>query len=368
MAEETVEDLPEITAEGKPVRKIKKPPSAWKIGTLATLTLGPIGPFVGIAQHFRNKSYMEKQARYLDTLDTEHQGIKDVLNVEEEIADPDEKRMIQHARGMIRSGYERLAEGDKTGYALVDRANQLLEGIISGDIQYRKQEQQAQNQVQRDLISNSAKKYRDEHQGTIDAVNAADHASQKILELVADSNFDPNKPVNRAYLADLLSQGGLMFKDTPDLMDGLAQGVGALNGVAGGVVSGIATMIKADDFKVSAEDYNRLALNMQKYARIYGERKLGQLGDQAASLDEYARKQGVIDRDYSLRDYISGGEKEIRMTPNPVFTGGYESKREPQRTIYRPPTATDALTSPNVARPQFELSPSGYPAARRPTN
>lgn len=362
MADETES---EIVVSGNSAKK--KLPSPWKVGLLGTLTMGPIGPFMGVAQHFRNKSYLEKQAALESRLNYEHSQARDILDKEMGIADEDEKRLIEVARGYIADGYERLASGDKSGDQLIARAQTLLENVIGGDIQFRKQEQKAQNDMQRELFSNSAKKYRDEHQNTIDAVNGVDHQATKILALVADPNFDPNKPINRAHLSELLSAGTAMFKDTPDLMDGLAQGVGALNGVAGGVVGGIATMIKSNDFKVTPEDYNRLALNAQKYARVFGERKMSQLGDQSLALDAFGKRTGIIPNDYSIRDYVSGGEQELRMAPNPNFTGGYQSKGEPSRTIYRPPQTTTTLTSPTVAKP-IEYNTGGYPAVRRPTN
>ena len=80
--------------------------------------------------------------------------------------------------------------------------------------------------------------YRQEHQNTIDAVNGIDHQATKVLDLVSQKDFDPNKPINKAHLAELLSMGGLMFKDTPDMLDGLTQGVGAINNIAGGIVGG----------------------------------------------------------------------------------------------------------------------------------
>lgn len=367
MAEEIVDDLQEIEVSSKPARKIKKPMSGLKAGILGTLTMGPIGPLIGVMQHFRNKSYMEKQTAYLDQLDNEQAQIKDVLASEYEAGDPDEKRMIDYSRGLIKSGYEALANGDKRGAVLIERAQAALEGIIGGDIQFRKQEQQAQHNMQRELIGNSAKRYRDEFQNTTDAVNSIDHLSTRALALAAESGFDPNKPTNRAIMAELISVGGMMFKDAPDMMDGLTQGVSAVNGMAGGIVQGISTMLKSQDFKMSPEDYNRIALNAQKYARIFAERKMSQLGDQANSLDSHAKKLGVIPQDYSLRDYISGAEKELRTNPNPNFTGGFQSKNEPQRTIYRPPTPTGNLVSPTVAKP-FEYNSGGYPLVKRPTN
>lgn len=144
------------------------------------------------------------------------------------------------------------------------------------------------------------------------------------MDLVSQKDFDPNNPLNKAHLAELISMGGLMFRDTPDLAEGLAQGIGAVNGTAGGIAGGLATMLKSQDFKVTPEMYNRIALNTQKYAKILADRKMSQLGDQAKQLDFWGKKLGVIPEDYSLGSYISGGEKELRLTPAPKFTGGYQ--------------------------------------------
>lgn len=326
MADEEMQEV-EVSA-AQPGSKIKKPPSAWKAALLGL----PGGPFVslgfGLAQHFRNKSYLEDEAARQVRDRGERDQLKQTIDSEDALADPDEKRLLQYAKGRIADGYERIAGGDKSGYVIIEHAQGLIEGIIGKDMDARKAEIADQNRTQRDLITTAAKGYRQEYQTTVDAVNSIDHQATKILDLVAQKDFDPNKPINKAHLAELLSMGGLMFKDTPDMLDGLTQGVSSINGIAGGIVGGIATAFKSQDFKVSAEDYNRLALNAQKYARMFAERKTGQLGDQSRSLDTLGKKLGVIPQDYSLGDYISGGEKELRTTPNPAFTGGYKPSVE----------------------------------------
>jgi hypothetical protein len=323
------EEMQEVEVSAAPVgSKIKKPPSAWKAALLGL----PGGPFVslgfGLAQHFKNKDYLEKEAERQSRDRNERDQLTNIIKSEDALADPDEKRLLAYAKGRVADGYERIAGGDKSGYAIIEHAQGIIEGLIGKDMDARKQEIAAQNNFQRQLIGEAAKGYRQEHQSTIDAVNSIDHQSTKILDLVAQKDFDPNKPINKAHLAELLSMGGLMFKDTPDMLDGLTQGVGAINDIAGGIVGGIATAFKSKDFKVTAEDYNRLALNAQKYSRIFAERKLTQLGDQARTLDAWGKKLGAIPQDYSLGDYISGGEKELRMTPNPTFTGGYQPSDE----------------------------------------
>lgn len=314
MADETTEEI-EIATRERPT--LPKPPSAWKVGLMFTLGAGPFaGLATGLIQRNRNKSYLEAEANTR----LEKNQLRDVLDSELKVADPDEKRLLEYAKGVVADGYERLAIGDSSGEKLIAEARELLKGVITGDIQARKQEVAAERQYQRQLIGDSAKGYRMENQTTIDAYNAIEHQSMKVLDLVAQPDFDPNKPLNKAHLADLLSMGGLMFKDTPDMMDGITQGVSAFSDTAGGVVGGIATMMKSDDFKVSADDYNKLALNAKKYASIYATRKLEQLASQAGSLDVLGKRLGVIPEDYSLQNYISGGESELRFTPDPVVS------------------------------------------------
>lgn len=320
------EDIEEIEVGAPAVgSQIKKPPSAWKVGLVGLLGGGPlVGLGLGIAQHFRNKNYLEHAAEQQQINRHARDDLQGLIRRETAIADDDEKRLLDYANGRVAEGYERIASGDSSGYAMIQEAQSTIKDIMVKDRDARKDELKAQSDQQRELVSTAAKGLRNEYQATTDAFNAINHTSQKVLALVADKNFDPNKPTNKAMLGELLSMGAMMFKDTPDMIEGLAEGVSALNGQVGGIVGGIATIMKSEDFKMSPEDYNRLALNAQKYAKVYATQKLEQLGSQAGSMDTIAKRLGVIPQDYSLGNYISGGEKELRMTPNPVFTGGYE--------------------------------------------
>lgn len=361
------DDMQEVEVSAPKVgSKIKKPPSAWKAAAVG-LAAGPLVSLAfGLNQHFRNKSYLEDEAERQVRDRNERDQLTSILEGEDKLADDDEKRLIKYLKGRVADGYERIAGGDKTGYKIIEEAQTVIQGLIGKDIDARKQEMAKQQDTQRDLITTAAKGYQKEYQATEDAFRGVNHQSTKILELVAQPDFDPNKPINKAHLAELLSMGGLMFKDTPDLMDGLTEGVSAVNGMAGGIVGGLATMLKSQDFKVTPEDYNRLALNAQKYAKIFAEQKIQQLGDQSSRLDSFAKKLGVIPQDYSLRDYVSGGEKELRLTTNPVFTGGYQAPEEP-------PTPTRRVTNPlNRDRTYYTDQFGNYttkpPRSWRPTN
>lgn len=364
MAEE--QEMQEIEVSAPAVgSKPRKKTSPWKAALLGL----PGGPFValgfGMAQHFRNKSELEREAEMSVINRNEREELKKLLSSEYGIADDDEKRLLEVAQQRIGHGYELIAAGDKRGYEMIEKARGIMEGIIGGDIAARKQEQAAERGFQREMVGTAAKSYQKEYQATVDNLNNIDHQSTKILDLVADPAFDPNKPINKAHLAELLSMGGLMFKDTPDMMDGLTQGVSSLNSIAGGVVGGLATMLKSQDFKVSASDYNRLALNAQKYARVFADRKMSQLGDQGRQLDAWGKKVGVLPQDYSLADYISGGEKQIRMNPNPSGPGYTPTPEEIRRDNLLRDTATKQLLRMNRGG---GASGSWGESIRRPTN
>lgn len=337
------EDIDTVEVSAEPVtRKIKKPPSAWKAALLGL----PGGPFValgfGLAQHFRNKSYLENEAvRQVRDRDEKEQ-LTATLDSEDALADDDEKRMIKYLRSRVSQGYMRIAEGDRAGGTeMINHATGLLEELIGKDMQARKEEVSKQHDFQRQLVGDAAKSYRQEYQNVLSDHNSVMSLSQQVLDLTADKDFDPNKPANKAVLAELLSMGGAMFKDTPDAMEGIAEGVSAFNNVAGGIVGGIATIMKSQDFKMTPEDYNRLALNMQKYATAYAKQRTTQLGAQAGQLDQWGKKVGVLEQDYSLGDYVSGGEKELRFMPNPKFTGGHQPSEE---DIAREQMIRDAAT------------------------
>jgi hypothetical protein len=319
------EEMQEITVDASQRPVLKKPPSAWKVGLLFSLIGGPVsGVAAGMIQRHRNKSFLQEEANAR----AEKDQLYEFMDDEAAIADDAERRVINYARGVVTDGYERLATGDRSGASLIEKGRLLLENIMGGDVVAKKQEDAKRWDFQRDMVGNAAKGYQKEFQETNAAREAMNRQSQMILDLVSDPTFDPNKPINKAHLAQLLDMGGLMFKDSPDLMDGLTEGVGALNSVAGGIVGGLATMLKSQDFKVSAEDYNRLALNSQKYADMYTVQKNERLGSQARELDTWGKKLGVIPEDYSLGEYISGGEEKLRTLPNPFFNGGYKPPPE----------------------------------------
>lgn len=330
------EILPEVTVSGQNQPAIKKPPSAWKVGLLYTLIGGPFaGLATGIIQHSRNKSYLEKEAAAQD----ERKSLTNTIDNELKIADPDEKRLLDYAKGLKVQAYEYLATGQtKQGQQLLDHSRQLVEQIMTGDISQRKQDEAAKGEFQRGLIGDAAKGYHQEFQNTRDSFNGIDRQASMVLDLVAQPDFDPNAPLNKAHLAELLSMGGLMFKDTPDLAEGFAQSVGAVSGIAGGLAGGLATALKSQDFKVTPEMYNRLALNTKKYAEVFANKKIGELQEQGTSLDEWSKKLGIIPQDYSMWNYISGGEKELKMLPAPKFTGGFR-KADDTREV-KTPTGT----------------------------
>lgn len=371
------EDTPEIVVNGGDPYKnaIKKPMSAWKTGLIAGAgTLNPIiGIVAGITKHFQNKNYMERAAADLSAARHEDDDLKGLLSGEMKIGDPAEKRLLDWANTRRAEAMERIAGGDRqTGEQMLQEVHAAIKGLIGGDIQQAKQEEAAQKNFQREMIGNSAKMYRDKFENTNSQLNGINRQAQQILDLVADKDFDPNKPINKAHLAELLSMGGLMFKDSPDMLDGLTQGVSAVNGIAGGIVGGIATMFKSSDFKVTAEDYNRLALNAMKYGRLYGDQTLSQLGDQARILGEMGKKVGVLPEDSNLHDYITGGEKELRTIPNPVFTGGYQPSledlaREKAADLYRA-TATQQLINQRFGGHGASGTWSPPIINRRPTN
>lgn len=321
-------ELDSIEVTGDPAKDTtKKPLSPWKAGlAVGAMTLNPIfGIAAGVIQKMRNKSYLETAAA-----DKSEQGdLKGMIAGEMKIADPDEQRLLQWANTRRIEAYERIVGGDRVaGERMLGEVHDALKGLIGGDMAARKAEIAKGQDFKRELVGTAAKAYHQEFQDTANALNGMNKSAQEILDLVAQKDFDPNKPLNKAHLAELLSMGGLMFKDAPDMGDALTQGVSAINGIAGGIIGGIATAFKSEDFKVSAEDYNKLALNAQKYAKIYAQQKFDQLGSQSAALDKQGKQWGVLDEDSNLGQYVSGGESDLRMPVNPVFTGGYQPSPE----------------------------------------
>lgn len=325
--------------------------SPWQAGLLyggaATTVMGPLGLLIGIGSAIgasrMRKSYLDQQAQYQKNLRDEQSGIQDEANAELKVADPDEARLINHYKRVANDGWYRLAQGDQTGRQMIEQANAGLAGVMNGDIQQRKAEQAANAQFQRGLIATAAQSLRSEYQANMAAYEDADKQSSSVLDLVNQKDFDPNKAFNKAILAQMLSTGiGGFYKDAPDSYDAMTQGSQALRsipvvgGAAEAIAGGIITAIKSDDFKLTAEDYNRVALNLRAFTTKYAQERAQRLGRQAQSLDNGARQLGAIAPDYSLGDYVTGNVRDLKLSPLP------ELRSTPIEEVK--PTATRAPT------------------------
>lgn len=293
-------------------------------GGAAGLVGGPLGLIVGLGAGITAKkqrdNYLDKQAAFR----REQSEFNRELGNEMDIADPDEARLLHHAKRVADAGWQRLAAGDPTGRDMIENANAFIASTINGDREARKQEEIAQKSFQRGLIGDAANDYRKQYQTHVSDFESVDAQVTRLLDLTADPNFDPNKPVNKAVLTDLISNGiGGFYRDSPDLLDGVTAGVSGLGslgkygGTVGGIIEGLATAIKSKDFKVSREEYNRIAFNMRNVAQRVTAQRMERLSGQAVALDDFARKTGAIPFNYSLKDYVSGGTKDLKILAVP---------------------------------------------------
>lgn len=282
-------------------------------GGAAATVMGPLGLLIGLGSGIAAKrmrdSWLDREAENSRNLRAEYQGVQQELDGEIRIADPDEKRLLEHAKRVVNEGWNRLAQGDEGGRALIEKGNEIARGIMNADIAARKSEQASQAQFQRGLIGTAAQGYRDEYQKNLKEYEDVNSLADRVLKLAAASGFDPNKPFNKAVMTDLLTVGvGGLYRDAPDMLGSLPvvgefleRGKDALTG----------------KFDLTAEDYNRIALGMKSANEQVSESRMLRLGDQARSLDEFARQNGAIPEDYSLGLYVTGEEQELRFTPVP---------------------------------------------------
>jgi hypothetical protein len=315
-------------------------------GSAATVS-GPLGILVGLGAGILSKrlrdNFMDQEAADLQNLRSENKAFQNELTSELEIADPDEKRLLLHAQRLATDGWYRLEAGDQQGRAMIERANEIARSVMTADQQHRKQEQASQANFQRGLIGSAANSYRDQFQQNLSLAEDLDKQAIRVLDMVADPNFDPNKPFNKAILADLLQTGiGGMYRDAPDMLDAISQGapglgaiIGARAGPAGAaignslgdIVQGITTGMKSKDFQVSREEYNRIALNMRKFTQQFASQRMERLGEQAQALNGFARSVGAIPEDYSLGDYVTGSVKELKFAPTPTLRNAAPTQR-----------------------------------------
>jgi hypothetical protein len=259
-------------------------------------------------------SYLDRQAKYLQNIRAEHEEFTGDLSTEQQIADPDEARMLKHAKRMEADGWMRLESGDGTGREMVDQANTIMRGVVQGDINQRKQEEAANSQFQRGLIGSAANTYRDQYLENLKQFEDIEKQTSQVLDLVASKGFDPNKPFNKAVLMDMISVGvNGLYKDDPNGLESLIRKVPVIGDALGDA-------LKSQDYKLSGEDYNRIAIEMKGANQKFSNDRMTRLGSQAQSLDAFARRVGAIPQDYSLGDYVSGSTKELKITPVPKYT------------------------------------------------
>lgn len=279
---------------------------------------GPVGLlaglFAGILHKRAKESYLDHVARDMHNTRQEYRGLQDEIKSELAIADPDEARLLENAQRIAADGWYRLQSGDESGRSMIEQANETIRGIMNADIQARKVEQAAQFNTQRGLITSAAPALRDQYSGVINQTRQIDSLSQRVLSLTADPNFDPNKPFNRAVIADMIQVGGGMFRDNPEgFWAGLA--AGGAGTIVGSIAQGVDVLMDTEKFKLTREDFNRLALNARAVAQQYGAQRLEEIAAQAEGLDAFARQVGAIPQEYSLRDYVSGGVQELQVAP-----------------------------------------------------
>lgn len=285
---------------------------------------GPIGLlaglFAGVVSKRQRESFLDREARDIHNTRREYDVLNERMDSEYKLADPDEQRLIDDARDVAANGWYRLQSGDESGRAMIEQAHETIRGIMNADSQARKAEQASQFNTQRGLITSAAPALRDQYSSLISQVRDTDARAERVLRLVADPTFDPDKPFSKSVLTELVSSslGGLFKEDPNGLLNGLAE-LGSGGSEIGTIIATLARAGKSvadtDEFKISREEYNRIALNIRQVTRLYGQQRLQEIEQQAQGLDNFARQVGAIPANYSLRDYVSGGVRELQVAP-----------------------------------------------------
>lgn len=297
-------------------------------GGLTAAVGGPVGILAGLVAGlgtaFRKNSIVSQAAEMKKRLDTEYDATSKNIANEDQIADPDEKRMLLIGKNMVNAGYERLRAGDPSGQELMDKGNAIVQGIVQGDITNRRAQEAANANMNQQLVTGSARSLRDEYQGNISAYDSSTEAAQKLLRLTAQKDFDPNKPFYKAALTGLLADSvNSYYKDTPSVATALTEGVGGALGAtpnlyaqgAGAIISTFGAIINAKDSEVSREDYNRIAMNVLTVARETTQARMQRISQQGQTLEQFGKKNNVFAPDFSIADYITGGTSELPTLP-----------------------------------------------------
>jgi hypothetical protein len=371
MADE-VEEVTTTSKRSQPYQRARPPglsPLATGLlyGGAATAVAGPVGLlaglFHGILSQRNRESYLDSAARASYNSRIRFDGINDQIKQELQVADPDEARLLRSAQQQAEQGWQILQSGDPSGRDLIEQAYATTQGIMNADIQARKAEQASQFNAQRGLITSAAPTLRDQYSTVINNARQVDSISQRVLSLTADPNFDPNKPFNRAVLAEMISVGGTMFRDNPEgFWAGLA--AGGAGTVVGSIAQGVDVLLDSEKFKITREDFNRLAVNARQVTQQYGQQRLQEISQQAAGLDDWGRRVGVIPSDYSLSDYVSGGVKDLKVAPSASVPSvrplsdnqpmPNQPARQEEQTSWQPRASSGP---PRRMRPQLQAAP-----------
>lgn len=376
-----------------PVESVSPLTTGLLYGGAAAAVAGPIGLLAGLGYGILHKraqdSYLDRVARDAHNTEREYSGVQKAIDSELQIADPDEARLLSDAKRIAADGWYRLQSGDETGRAMVEQANETIRGIMNADIQARKAEQASQFNAQRGLVTSAAPVLRDQYSAVINSARQVDAISQRVLSLTADPGFDPNKPLNRAVLAEMISVGGGMFKDNPEgFWAGLA--AGGAGTIVGSIAQGVDVLMDTEKFRITREDFNRLALNARQTSTQYGEQRLREIAQQAQGLDKWAKQVGAIPADYSLAEYVSGGISKLAVSPEANISTIQPTDTKTQSSAVRsappwqqprqsgpPRRSRPQLTAPELADQPAALSDDwfrqqiGVPTQtprRRPTN
>lgn len=365
MADDTTDDINTVSVSTaapvtplKPYQGMSPLRAGLMYGGAASMVMGPLGLLVGLGAGITAKrmkdNWLDNQAREMHAFGDETQGANDEVASAMRTADPATQKLLEHTQLTIANGWERLRSGDESGRELIAQGQQTLQGILQGNRDQVMQEQAANHQFQRGLVTTAANDYRSQYQQNMEFATNIDQQAMKVLSIANDPDFDPDKPVNKALLAQLVSTGvNGLYKDAPDVFDAVGQGTSALShipvvgGAASDIAGGILTYMKSKDFAVTKEDWNRIALNMKSFNTKYTEQKMAQLGQQADTLGSFATKQGMMPTDYSMRDYVSGGAKELNFLPAPSVPTGAPPKpaAQPPAAQGRYPNYTGAPTA-----------------------
>lgn len=284
----------------------------------AATVMGPIGALIGLGAGLVAKrmqsSWLDREAKYRETMREEHVGLMQELDAERRQADPDEARLIDHAKRLAADGWNRMASGDyDTGRRMVAQANEMSRSIMQADSQARKQQETENATFQRGLIQTAANDYRTQYLNNMKTFEDIDQKTSEVLNLVNAEGFDPNSKFNKAVIMDLISVGvSGLYRDDPSGLETLVRSVPVVGDALGDAM-------KQEDYKLTPEDYNRIALELKKSNERYTQQRMQRLGEQAKSLDTNAKRLGAIAPDYSLSDYVSGNIKELRITPVPTL-------------------------------------------------